>query len=36
MGFAMTQMKPGYDYGDESSTGLDLILDGLASARESV
>jgi AcrR family transcriptional regulator len=26
-------MKPGYDYGDEFEYGLDLILDGLQSAR---
>ena len=28
-------MKPGYDYGNEFEYGLDLILDGLASARDS-
>jgi hypothetical protein len=27
-------MKPGYDYGDEFEYGLDLILDGIARARE--
>ena len=27
-------MKPGYDYGDEFEYGLDLILDGLESARQ--
>ena len=26
-------MRPGYDYGNEFEYGLDLILDGLASAR---
>ena len=26
-------LRPGYDYGDEFVTGLDLILDGLAAAR---
>jgi AcrR family transcriptional regulator len=26
-------MQPGYDYGDEFETGLDLILDGLEQAR---
>ncbi len=26
-------MRPGYDYGDEFETGLDLILDGLARLR---
>jgi AcrR family transcriptional regulator len=28
-------MKPGYDYGDEFEYGLDVILDGLATARGS-
>jgi len=27
-------MKPGYDYGDEFEYGLELILDGLESARQ--
>ena len=27
-------MKPGYDYGDEFEYGLDLILDGIARARQ--
>ena len=25
-------LQPGYDYGDEFETGLDLILDGLQAA----
>jgi hypothetical protein len=29
-------MKPGYNYGDEFEYGLDLILDGIQRARESV
>jgi AcrR family transcriptional regulator len=28
-------MKPGYDYGNEFEYGLDLILDGLANAKDS-
>lgn len=28
-------LQPGYDYGNEYESGLDLILDGLDSARES-
>jgi hypothetical protein len=28
-------LQPGYDYGDEFAFGLDLILDGLARARDS-
>ena len=27
-------MQPGYDFGDEFGYGLELILDGLARARE--
>ena len=27
-------LQPGYDYGDEYLYGLDLILDGLARARD--
>jgi hypothetical protein len=26
-------LKPGYDYGDEFEYGLELILDGLETAR---
>jgi AcrR family transcriptional regulator len=29
-------MKPGYDFGDEFEFGLDLILDGIKRARDSV
>jgi hypothetical protein len=29
-------MKPGYSYGDEFEYGLDLILDGIHSVRDSV
>lgn len=27
-------VKPGYDYGDEFEYGLDVVLDGLESARD--
>jgi hypothetical protein len=29
-------MKPGYDFGDEFEFGLDLILDGIKRAQDSV
>jgi hypothetical protein len=29
-------MKPGYNYGDEFEYGLDLILDGIKRAQDSV